>query len=133
MAARIDRSPFTCSTRSSSAAVNFFWIAPVEVLTSSRVPSKKQFRRYVKVLSELTDVSLAQLTLPAQYRRSHAARAEDGQQVGLLEIALFHQKLQHIQRAYSGQFDSVVIVLDQLGEQRLERLLFRRQLALRHV
>src|SRR2546425_12557047 len=65
MAARIDRSPFTCSMRSSSASVNFFWTESVEVLT---LPSEKQFRRYVKELSKSTDVGLAQLTLPAEYR-----------------------------------------------------------------
>src|SRR5258706_14967994 len=33
MAARMDRSPFTCSIRSSSALVNFFWMSSVEVIT----------------------------------------------------------------------------------------------------
>ena len=32
MAARIERSCFTCFTRSSSASVNFFWTDPVEAL-----------------------------------------------------------------------------------------------------
>src|SRR5207247_2508315 len=33
MAARIDRSCFTCATRSSSAWVNFLWMGSVDVLT----------------------------------------------------------------------------------------------------
>src|SRR5215471_11734150 len=36
IAARIDRSCFTCATRSLSASVNFFWMDDVEVLTLSR-------------------------------------------------------------------------------------------------
>src|SRR5258708_1747050 len=54
MAARIDRSCFTCATRSSSASVNFFWMDPIEVLTLPVLLSARR-QAHVNTSDDLQD------------------------------------------------------------------------------
>ena len=71
-----------------------------------------------------TNVGFAKLPFPIDHLGGHTTRAEDRQQVGLSEVALFHEVLQDLKRRDFGHFHSIVIVLDESLQQCQECVLF---------
>src|ERR1019366_3624276 len=77
----------------------------------------------MKELGEFPDMSLAKLSFAVEDERCDRARAEDGCQVGRPQGALLHQIADDAQRIAGGQgIDTIVVLLDESGEKRVERV-----------
>jgi hypothetical protein len=82
--------------------------------------------RDVKEFGEFSNVALAQLSLAIENHGCDGAGAEDGCQVRGLQVVLVHQKPEDADRIGGGQWvDAIVILFNQQGQERMERLFFR--------
>jgi UDP-N-acetylglucosamine 2-epimerase len=62
-------------------------------------------------LGKPTNVGFAEVPFPVDHVGGHTTRTEDRQQVGLSEVALFHEVLQDLKRRDFGHFHSIIRTL----------------------